>query len=128
MKLTLKNALRISVLAGCLTGAVVGCGGGDDDTSGGGGALVAPNELKAVILAGPAVHLTWKDTPGEHHYSIERKEGDGTFTEISTTVLNVTQYHDANVTAGKTYTYRVAGSKETLEKGAFSAEVSATVP
>jgi hypothetical protein len=120
------NGLRTCLLASCLALAVGSCGG--DDDHGGGGALTAPPELMAVPVAGPAMHVTWKDIADEHHYSVERKEGSGAFTEVSTTLLNVTQYHDASVESGKTYTYRVAGAHSDLTKGPFSAEVTATIP
>ena len=68
-----------------------------------------------LLLAGPAVHLTWKDTSSaEHHFSIERKTGSGAFAEIATELLNKDAHHDANVQSGMTYTYRVAAVKESL--------------
>jgi hypothetical protein len=121
--------LRSLLIAGCLSLSVMGCGGGDDDDgTAHGGALTAPTEAKVVPLPGPALHVTWKDTATEHHFSIERKEGAGAFAEIGTALQNAMAYHDADVVSGKTYTYRIAGSKENLEKGPFSPEVSATVP
>jgi hypothetical protein len=120
------NGLRTCLLASCLALAVGSCGG--DDSHGAGDTLTAPGELKAVPVAGPAMHVTWKDIASEHHYSVERKEGSGQFTEVSTTLLNVTQYHDANVESGKTYTYRVAGAHSDLMKGPFSTEVTAAIP
>jgi hypothetical protein len=111
------------MLAGILGALSVSCGGSDD-----GGGLTAPADVKAMPVAGPAVHVTWKDTASEHHYSIERKEGAGAFKEIGTELLNIVAHHDANVESGKTYTYRIAGVAASGEKSAFSAEVSATVP
>jgi hypothetical protein len=120
------NGLRTCLLAGCLALAVGSCGG--DDAHGGGDTLTAPAELRAVPVAGPAMHVTWKDIASEHHFSVERKEGSGQYVEVTTTLLNVTQYHDVDVTPGKSYTYRVAGAHSDLTKGPFSAEVTATIP
>lgn len=120
--------LRCLVIAGCLGLSVMGCGDGDEDHGAAGGALTAPTEAKVVPVPGPALHVTWKDTATEHHFSIERKEGSGAFAEIGTALQNALAYHDADVVSGKTYTYRIAAANESLEKGPFSPEVSATVP
>jgi hypothetical protein len=119
------NGLRTFLLVSCLAAAVGSCGGDDEH---GGGGLTAPAELKAAPVAGPAMHVTWKDIASEHHYSVERKEGSGQFVEVTTTLLNVTQYHDVDVQSGKSYTYRVAGAHSDLMKGPLSAEVTATIP
>jgi hypothetical protein len=130
MSCTPTTKLRALLMAGCLGLSVMACGGGDDD-HGGDGALTAPAEPKAMLVAGPAVHLTWKDIATEHHYTVERKVGTGNFVEFDTTLINTTQYHDAN--KGEPwvpglYTYRIAGSGADGTKGPYSAEVSATVP
>ena len=119
----------------CLVAVLFGlnalsCGGDSSENPAGGGgtaeALVAPADLKVMPVAGPALHVTWKDTASEHHFSIERKSGDGQFVEVGTEQINITAYHDANVTAGTAYTYRVAAAKASGEKGPYSSEVSAT--
>jgi hypothetical protein len=115
--------LRSVILAGLLGALAISCGGSDD-----GGGLTAPADVKAMPVAGPAVHVTWKDTATEHHFSIERKEGTGAFKEIGTELLNITAHHDATVEPGKTYTYRLASVAASGEKSAFSAEATATVP
>lgn len=125
MRSTLSVCSKVFGFAALVSAAVVGCGG---DDSSGSGALVAPANLTAMVLPGPAVHLTWKDTPSEHHFSIERKSGTGTFMEISTENINIMAHHDATVTAGTTYTYRVAGATAANEKSPYSNEVTVTVP
>jgi hypothetical protein len=123
-----RTILKASMFALLVGSAAVSCGGDDGDGGGGGGALVAPTNFKAVILAGPAVHLTWTDTPSEHHYTIERKVGAGAFKAIEPPLnFNIVQYHDADVTTG-TYTYRIAGGSQTGMMSPYSAEVTAVVP
>lgn len=118
------SLFRGLILTGLLGGALAGsCGGGE-----GGAQLTAPTDVKAMPVAGPAVHVTWKDTASEHHYSVERKQGSEAFKEIGTELLNITAHHDANVESGKTYTYRIASMGAGSEKSAYSAEVSAAVP
>ena len=120
---TRQPLLRVTLFAALVGLATVNCGKSDESES---GELVAPTELAAKVLPGPAVHLTWRDTPSEHHYSIERKSGAEAFKEVGTEVFNTTAYHDANVVPGTTYTYRIAGVKMTLEKGPYSSEVTIT--
>jgi fibronectin type 3 domain-containing protein len=80
---------------------------GDDDTSGG-GAPAAPTNLQVTEAAGGG-HLTWTDnSDNEEHFMVQRKvDGDAAFEEISTQPFNATQYHDADVTSGTTYVYKV---------------------
>ena len=125
MRSILSTGMKPFALAAVAFVTILGCGGDDSSSPGG---LVAPAELKAIVLPGPAVHLTWKDTPSEHHFSIERKTGAGAFMEISTEAINIMAHHDANVTAGTTYVYRVAGATASNEKSPYSNEVTITVP
>lgn len=76
---------------------------------GGGGGPAAPTNLTAAVLSGGA-HLTWADNSSdETQFMIMRKEMGSTadFTAIATPTFNTTQYHDAPLTAGKTYLYTV---------------------
>ncbi len=67
----------------------------------------APSDLKAEPLSGGA-HLTWKDnSTNEAQFMIERKTGTGSFATVGTVPFDTTQYHDAPVTSGTTYVYRV---------------------
>jgi hypothetical protein len=129
MRLYLSTHLKTCLFVAFAAVSSFGCGGDDSSPGGGGpGGLTAPAELKAMVLPGPAVHLTWKDTPTEHHFSIERKTGTGAFMEISTENINIMAHHDASVTAGTTYTYRIAGASSSNEKSPYSNEVTVTVP
>jgi hypothetical protein len=122
-----RRTLGIFLLVCAIGGtAVVGCGGDSNDS--GDGTLAAPVELKAEVVPGPAVHVTWKDIANEHHYVVERKApSDSAFKDLGTTVFNVLQYHDADVEVGKSYVYRVAGGKADNTKGPYSAEVTTAV-
>lgn len=79
----------------------VGCG------SGAGSPLGAPSNLAAAALTG-AAHLTWSDnSSAETMFMIERKDPGGQFVNAYTVTFDITQYHDAKVTSGSTYSYRV---------------------
>lgn len=122
MRTKIAAALKLSALTAVLAVGSFSCG--EDHGS---GMLTAPTGVNAMVLAGPAVHLTWQDTANEHHYSIERKDGTGEFREISTKEINMTVYHDADVKTGM-YSYRIAGASHDGTKGPYSAVVTAMVP
>jgi hypothetical protein len=70
-------------------------------------ASVAPTSLVAGPLGG-GVHLTWLDkSEDEQLFEIERMEQGTTFATLDTVPFNSVLYHDANVTLGIEYTYRV---------------------
>lgn len=126
MQSRVRTIIRTSMFAFVIGVGATSCGGDDSDDAG--GPLVAPTNFKAEVLVGPAVHLTWTDTPSEHHYVIEKKVGTGAFKAIEPVLnFNIVQYHDAEVTTG-TYTYRIAGGGKTGMQGPYSPEVTAVVP
>ena len=105
-----------------------GCG---DDSSTTGTDITAPSGLTAVERDGGA-HLTWKDnSSNEAEFVIERKMGSGDWTELATVPFNTMQselqYHDATLTPGTTYVYRVKAALEGGD-GAYSNEVTFTAP
>ena len=99
---------------------------GDD---GGGGAVpAAPTNLTGSVLSGGA-HLTWVDnSDNETQFMIMRKEMGATdFTTVATPTFNTTTYHDAPLTAGKTYVYMVMAMNDAGESPG-SNEVTVAVP
>jgi len=102
-------AFSVSILVACT---------GDESKS----PPAAPSNLTAEPLLGGA-HLTWKDnSDNETQFMILRKEmtGGADFTAIAVIPFNTSVYHDAPLSSGKTYLYRVmahgdAGSSESNE-------------
>lgn len=88
----------------------------------------APSTLAAELLSGGA-HLTWKDNSSdETQFMIERKGGSAAdFTTVTQVTFNVTQYHDAPLTSGTTYTYRVAAMNN-AGMSPYSNEAPITIP
>lgn len=89
----------------------------------------APTNLTASLLSGGA-HLTWKDNSSdEEHFMLLRKEmgGSADFAEIATPTFDSTTYHDAPLTAGKTYVYKIVAMNGAGES-APSNEVSLAIP
>jgi hypothetical protein len=67
----------------------------------------APVNLVAAPMGG-GVHLTWTDNSEiEELFEIERKEQGTPFAALDTVPFDTAVYHDANVTLGIAYTYRV---------------------
>jgi hypothetical protein len=80
--------------------------GGDD---GGGGVPAAPTNLAGSVLSGGA-HLTWTDnSDNETEFMIMRMEMGSTagYSVVAMPPFNTATYHDAPLTAGKTYMYMV---------------------
>lgn len=86
-----------------IVGATFGCGSGSGSSS----QFSAPSNLNAALLSG-GVHLTWTDnSTNETEFQIERKDPGGQFVKAYTVTFDIVQYHDAQVTIGSTYSYRV---------------------
>lgn len=99
--------LLFSMLTGC--------------TDADGVAPAAPTALTVSLLSGGA-HLTWTDNSNdETEFMVMRKEaGAADFTSVASTPFNTMTYHDAGLTSGKTYVYKVmahndAGASESNE-------------
>lgn len=87
----------------------------------------APSNLEVSEAAGGG-HLTWSDnSDDEEHFMVMRRvDGDGAFAAIASPTFDAEQYHDAAVTPGTAYVYKIiamngAGASE-------SNEVSFTAP
>ena len=67
----------------------------------------APSNLVAAPLGG-GVHLTWTDNSmAEELFEIERQEQGTKFATLDSVPFDTAVYHDANVTLGIAYSYRV---------------------
>jgi subtilisin family serine protease len=75
-------------------------------------APVAPSALDASAYTPTQVLLQWRDnSETETGFKVERRQPDGSWTEIATTHANTPSYLDSGRTTGTTYAYRVrAGS------------------
>jgi len=83
----------------------------------------APSELVAGPLGG-GVHLTWKDNAkDEESFEIERKESSGSYALLDSIPFNSVLYHDADVSLGIKYSYRVR-AKRPSSYTAYSNEAS----
>ncbi|MFN3648483.1 MAG: fibronectin type III domain-containing protein [Armatimonadota bacterium] len=86
----------------------------------------APDQLQAEAVSSTSISLTWRDTSAnESGFRIERKTGNGSFTQVATVDANVTSYLDTGLSPGTRYTYRVR-AVNAAGSSAFSNEASAT--
>jgi uncharacterized protein (TIGR02145 family) len=70
---------------------------------------LAPTNL-SVTVSYPLLYatLSWTDlSTNEAGYKIERKTGNGVFTQIGQVGTNVSSYYDSTISQSNTYTYRV---------------------
>ena len=89
-----RRLLGLGLIAAC-----AGSTGGDADK---------PTNLTASPMGG-GVHLTWKDnSTDEEEFELERKIGAAPgFAKLAAVPFDSVSYHDADVTYGTSYTYRV---------------------
>ena len=74
---------------------------------------IAPNPLSATGVAGPAIDLAWPDLSAvEDGYEVQRAGSDGQWSTVVVLSAGSTGYHDAGITAGIRYTYRVGATKD----------------
>jgi len=87
----------------------------------------APSQLTVKTLSGSQTLLTWTDNAtNEDGFRIERKKGNGDFTEIERVVANFNNYYDLALEDGVTYTYRISAYNE-AGTSAFSNEEAVTI-
>lgn len=108
--MTISRFLAASTLAATL--ALVGCA--SDTTA---SAPAAPTMLAAAALSGGA-HLTWKDNSNnETEFMVMRMEVgvDADYKTLASVPFNSTQYHDAPLTSGKAYMFKVMAMNDAGE-------------
>jgi hypothetical protein len=109
------------------TAAVLGVLGvsacGDDDNNGPSG-LAAPTGLTPAQLTPTTIHLSWTAASGATSYLVQRADesNSSAFAQVGGGLVSGTSLDD-NVTAGVTYTYRVASVSAT-DTSSFSGTVN----
>jgi uncharacterized protein (TIGR02145 family) len=84
-----------------------------------------PSELKATLVSGEQVDLSWKDnSTNETGYKIERKTDSGNFTEIGSTATDVTTFSDKTLSLNTNYTYRIYSINQVGKSISYSNEVT----
>lgn len=90
-----------STAAGSSSGATAVTGGAVEPPA-------APTDLVVLLVEG-GVHCTWKDaSDNEDNFIFEKKaDGDADYTVVAELPFDSNTYHDIDIEAGTTYTYRV---------------------
>jgi hypothetical protein len=115
---------RSTAAALLVAAGLAGCSG--DDTTAPPATPPAPSGLTATAGEG-SIQVSWTAVSGATAYVLERAESSapGTFTQIGGSIT-ATNYTDAAVTPGATYSYRVAAVNAN-GTGSFSAAVNSAV-
>lgn len=66
-----------------------------------------PTDLVATPISISQINLEWDNVEAESGYEIQRKEAGGIYQQIDTTGTDITEYSDAELDEGTTYTYQV---------------------
>ena len=86
----------------------------------------APSQLLAEEQGGGA-HLTWKDnSSNEDEFEVWRQPSGGASQNVATVLFDARQYHDATISRGITYVYRVRAGNA-AGPSSFSNEVTFTL-
>lgn len=89
--------------------------------------LNQPTGLSATATSSSSIDLTWNDTSsGEYGYQIERKESGGSYSVVTTTDAESTDYTDDSLSASTTYIYRIAAVNDGDETSTYSSEAQDT--
>jgi hypothetical protein len=89
---------------------------------------VAPTNLVG-NLTNSQIVLTWTDnSTNETGFTIERKIGTGSYTQIGTVATNIATYSDVAISAGNSYTYRVFSTNSAGNSTTYSNEVTISIP
>lgn len=84
----------------------------------------APSDLKITSVSPNRIVISWKDNANnEQGFRIERKTGNGSFTQIASVSSNTTTYTNSGLTNNTRYTYRVRAYNSYGNSG-YSEEVS----
>ncbi|MBU2509676.1 fibronectin type III domain-containing protein, partial [Patescibacteria group bacterium] len=87
----------------------------------------APFDVSATSTNSQSVSLRWTDAAAnESGFRVERHDGDGNFSSLTSLPPNSTSFLDLSVESGATYTYRIRAINEAGESDA-SDEASALV-
>ena len=84
-----------------------------------------PSGLLVKALSATSIELTWVDkSTNETTFHIERREGNGAFSEIASVNANATTYTDTGLKANTPYSYRIR-ARNVVGDSAYSTTTSA---
>ena len=88
----------------------------------------APSALTATGTSPGNIRLAWQDNSGdEDEFRIERKNANGSFTDIGSVAAGVTTFDVGGFTAGGTATFRVR-ARNAAGDSSYTGEATATTP
>lgn len=85
-----------------------------------------PSSLSATAASSSQINLSWRDNSNnETEFQIERKTGNGAFTQIARVSAGTKKYTDTNLSSGTIYIYRIRATNNT-GNSSYSNEASGT--
>ncbi len=85
----------------------------------------APTNLTGTATSGTQINLSWTDNAtNETGYKIQRKTGNGSFTDAGSTGTDISTFSDLGLTNNTTYTYRVYAFNSAGNSLQYSNEVT----
>ncbi len=87
----------------------------------------APSNLTGIVASSTQINLSWTDNASnETAFTIERKTGTGSFTNIGTVNADIVTYIDSGLTPNTSYTYRVNSVNSAGNSTTYSNELVLT--
>lgn len=88
----------------------------------------APSNLMASATNAFSAQISWQDnSDNETAFLVERKTGNGSFSQVAALAANTTSFTNTNLSPGTTYTYRVRARKGVWSSN-YSNIASVTIP
>jgi hypothetical protein len=85
-----------------------------------------PSSFTATVTSDTAIKLTWAKVDGVSNYTLERKTGDGGYSQVATPSSSLTDYADSALSAGTAYTYRIRSVNSSGSSGGMEASATTT--
>jgi hypothetical protein len=98
--------------------SLVGCGGGGKPGN--------PASFTATATSDTQITLSWQTAEGADGYVLERKTGDGSYSQVATPSSSLTEYADSGLSAGTAYTYRLKSVNSSGSSGGIEASATTT--
>jgi hypothetical protein len=85
-----------------------------------------PSSFTATTISDTAIKLSWAKVDGVSNYTLERKTGDGGYSQVATPSSSLTEYADSGLSAGTAYSYRIKSVNSSGSSGGMEASATTT--
>jgi Thiol-activated cytolysin/Fibronectin type III domain len=85
-----------------------------------------PSSFTATAMSDTEIKLAWAKVEGVSNYTLERKTGQGGYSQVGTPSSSQTEYTDSGLSAGTIYTYRLKAVSSSGSSGGMEASATTT--